>query len=690
MSFNTTPTSSTNNIPYMGIQEQNPRETYIRRRDPSIYDYRGYKIGDRWINKSAAGAFILVSKFSGIATWVGMGGSGGVISINGCNGIISLAGGSAIDVVTACPILTIDARVDNVTIQVNGGNNLEAIPSGILNSLQFDPDVGANVSPVASILQVPGIGGNQTLNGGAGILQLNNRRWLSSFTVDPSAVPGLDAEYTTIQAAINAATGPAVVYIRTGVYIEDLTLKDGVDLIGIQGTGRVPIPGVQVTGSHTYSGATNLLVSNIHFLATAGDTFSITPAAGLLVFGAFNCSLNNSNPGGRSVFLNPGVGAIVVFGSFNNNFSTGGAVLEASGNSQALIFDSQCFNGVGDSFIANDTSTITVDDSEVENSLNAYKITSATASITSTNNRISCDTAVIFTGAGTMNMYHDTVQATSATTQFVQGAGTFNFGDVVNRGSANTIDPVTTQGKQNWQPYGESGVLATAYRGTAAFDNTQFTVTEGFVQFLGGAVTTNIDVDTFTAPGTDPVVPNGGGAIILTGAQVAAGTTANVIRTDSLAANTCTIEVQRSAATGVSTLGSNGVSHFSSSQFTVDANAFVQLAGTGSIIWNLITVNTVGITNNGYIAVSAGGALTVSLPATSAIGDIFEVALDGATSWQITQVAAQQIRLGNVTTTLGAGGSITTTAQGDTIRLVCRSANTLWTSLSSIGNLTVV
>src|SRR5690349_1397460 len=100
-----------------------------------------------------------------------------------------------------------------------------------------------------------------------------------------------------------------------------------------------------------------------------------------------------------------------------------------------------------------------------------------------------------------------------------------------------------------------------------------------------GVITNNlkINVDAHTAPGTDPVVPDGTGQITVTGGQVAAGTTTNVIRTDSLAANTYTIEIQRSQAVASTTVGDNGVSHFNSNQFTVDANAFVSLVGGKAI-----------------------------------------------------------------------------------------------------------
>lgn len=100
----------------------------------------------------------------------------------------------------------------------------------------------------------------------------------------------------------------------------------------------------------------------------------------------------------------------------------------------------------------------------------------------------------------------------------------------------------------------------------------------------GGVATQNFNVDAHTAPGTDPVVPNSSGQVAITGAQVAAGTTTNVIRTDSLAANTFTIEVQRSQAVASTTIGDNGVCHFNSSQFSVDANGFVTLSGGGEAI----------------------------------------------------------------------------------------------------------
>jgi hypothetical protein len=110
----------------------------------------------------------------------------------------------------------------------------------------------------------------------------------------------------------------------------------------------------------------------------------------------------------------------------------------------------------------------------------------------------------------------------------------------------------------------------------------------------------------------------------------------------------------------------------------------------GGFSWSTTSVNVATMNaHNGYFAISPGGALTFGLPPVSSIGDAITLNLSGATSWQITQPnAGSQIRLGNQTTTLGVGGTLTSTAQGDSITLVCRTANGIWEAVASIGNLT--
>lgn len=235
---------------------------------------------------------------------------------------------------------------------------------------------------------------------------------------------------------------------------------------------------------------------------------------------------------------------------------------------------------------------------------------------------------------------------------------------------------------------------AQASNGVAHFNSGQFSVdADGFVSLLGGSqAIDSIGVDNAVGPGTNPVLPTAGGLVTITGAQVAAGTVgANVIRTSSLAANTLTVEIQRSSAQAVTTIGANGVAHFSSVNFTVDANGFVQLAGVAGFLWNEVVVvgPTAMSNNNGYVA-NNGALVTLTLPALAAFGTTIRVAGKGAGGWLIAQNAGQNIQVGNVSSTIGAGGSVASTDPFDAIELLCTTANTTWTAISNpVGALNI-
>ena len=156
---------------------------------------------------------------------------------------------------------------------------------------------------------------------------------------------------------------------------------------------------------------------------------------------------------------------------------------------------------------------------------------------------------------------------------------------------------------------GEAAATNTTEVGVASFDSTAFNVdANGFVTLLGGGgAMTNIDVDASTPPGTDPVVPNGSGNIIFTGAQVATGVVgANVIRSNSLAANSVTYEIQRSTAVAAPDSTKNGVVHFDSASFAVDSAGFVTLAGGGLAIDSIGVDATSGGGTNPVLPTVAG------------------------------------------------------------------------------------
>jgi hypothetical protein len=110
----------------------------------------------------------------------------------------------------------------------------------------------------------------------------------------------------------------------------------------------------------------------------------------------------------------------------------------------------------------------------------------------------------------------------------------------------------------------------------------------------------------------------------------------------------------------------------------------------GGIAWSVVGASAALVNNNGYIC-TAGAALSFSLPAVASVGDMVALGLDGSTSWTITQGAGQQIRFGAFQTTLGVGGSLSSTSVGDTIILVCSIADLRWNVVyGPVGNITIV
>jgi len=196
--------------------------------------------------------------------------------------------------------------------------------------------------------------------------------------------------------------------------------------------------------------------------------------------------------------------------------------------------------------------------------------------------------------------------------------------------------------------FGAGGITTSGSGNTVTIDGSGVGGTEEFI------------VDAHTAPGTNPVVPNGAKQITVTGGQVAAGTTTNVIRTDSLAANTYTIEVQRSQAVLASTIGDNGVSHFNSNHFTVDPNAFVSLSGAVGLT---ITGDT-----GGPLPPSAGnwnifgGNLSAGLNAstTSGSGSTLTITSINCSKWIVDPTA-------NRGTHQTIAGAIAAASSGDVI-----------------------
>lgn len=123
-----------------------------------------------------------------------------------------------------------------------------------------------------------------------------------------------------------------------------------------------------------------------------------------------------------------------------------------------------------------------------------------------------------------------------------------------------------------------------------------------------------------------------------------------------------------------------------------NASGSVTIASSGGgTTWSVISANQTIVAGQSYLVDTSGGAISLALPATATVGDYFRIYnLNSANQVTVTQGVGQRIRIASSLTTSGVGGSITTTNAGDSLEIVCTTANTNFSVVSLIGNITVV
>ena len=112
---------------------------------------------------------------------------------------------------------------------------------------------------------------------------------------------------------------------------------------------------------------------------------------------------------------------------------------------------------------------------------------------------------------------------------------------------------------------------------------------------------------------------------------------------------------------------------------------------SGAVVWSAQAAGTSLLANEGFISTNAA-AQNFPLPATDCpVGSILELTGNGTGLVTITQSVGQSIRFGNSVSTLGSGGSVVSSDQGDAIKLVCTVADTTFQSVTgSIGNWSII
>jgi len=222
--------------------------------------------------------------------------------------------------------------------------------------------------------------------------------------------------------------------------------------------------------------------------------------------------------------------------------------------------------------------------------------------------------------------------------------------------------------------------------GICSFNDGQFTVdANGFVALVGGVTPPAL---TFTGNDGVPTSPDGSGDVELIGVAVNNATFASPLWISQDGVDTSqenfSIQVSTEIASAPGDKNDAGICSFDSSDFTVDNDGFVQLVGASGLFWQEVAINTNMLAQNGYVT-NAAGSINLALPTSAVLGDIVRIVRKGAGGFVIVQAIGQTIHFGSSNTTTGVAGSVTSLNRWDALELVCTTANTDFTVISSQG-----
>jgi uncharacterized protein YqgV (UPF0045/DUF77 family) len=147
------------------------------------------------------------------------------------------------------------------------------------------------------------------------------------------------------------------------------------------------------------------------------------------------------------------------------------------------------------------------------------------------------------------------------------------------------------------------------------------------------------------------------------------------------------------AFTDITTGNATTSAHGYMPKFPGGTSTYLRADGTfatpGGLTWTTVTgTSASGATNNAYIANNAS-LVTISLPATCTVGDVFEVLGQGTGLWKISQASGQTIHYGSSNSTTGTAGYLQAILRYDNATMICLIANTDFEVTSSVGNLTI-
>jgi len=267
------------------------------------------------------------------------------------------------------------------------------------------------------------------------------------------------ANYTTIASAYAAATltgTPQTIFVQPGIYTENITLSNGINITGFSTDGTNPSVTILGKITATYSGAVTL--SGI-CLKTNGDVFLTSTGSNSATLYMINCLMLAFDANGMLI-NNPNF-VSYIYNSFSNEYPTYHLFDVTNGQLEFLscrlssLSSSQStqnalqttFNNCnsGLSILTTGSGWIRYFNCQITPLVNVTALTTSGTSPYTTIDNCIIDTgtsSAITVGAGTVvNLTNSTVKSSNANA--ITGAGTLIYGSVIFTGSS-TVN-VTTQ-----------------------------------------------------------------------------------------------------------------------------------------------------------------------------------------------------------------------------------------------------
>lgn len=178
-----------------------------------------------------------------------------------------------------------------------------------------------------------------------------NQFGTAKFIVDTNGLSS-GATHSTIAAALTSASSGDTIFIKPGIYTENLTLKAGVNLTALPGDPYTP--NVTIVGKLTATFAGTASISNIRLQTNSDFFLSVTGSNATIIY-VLNCYLNMVNNTGIQFTSSSSSSRVYCFNCNGDLGTTGIAIYSSSSAGSIIIRYSIIFNS-GNSTVANTNS----------------------------------------------------------------------------------------------------------------------------------------------------------------------------------------------------------------------------------------------------------------------------------------------------------------------------------------------